>query len=299
MRPLGLSLVVLVAIAPFQLPADPPAFLADARAALGGDTALNAVAAFTVRGSESRDIGPVTTSSAIDISVLLPDKFLHVTHQSIERGPLGTSQITRYEGFNGNDPIFDVVAPDLPFPTVIPGGAAPTTPAEIAAARTRQLRARQHAFVEMMLPLFASSWPAYPLAFAASTAPDAFRSTIAAKGPDDFTWRLAVDPVTHRIATLAWDAKPFVTASVTSTVAVSSRGQVLDRSSGPPPFGDPTVGLADVPWVVTLSDYRTEDGLTWPHRFLTTVDGKKHADVRLGKYKINPKIDPKIFNRRK
>jgi len=31
----------------------------------------------------------------------------------------------------------------------------------------------------------------------------------------------------------------------------------------------------------------------------TTFDGKKWEDTRIGKYKINPKIDPKKFERRK
>ena len=48
-------------------------------------------------------------------------------------------------------------------------------------------------------------------------------------------------------------------------------------------------------WAVTFSDYKTEAGLTWPRRFVTTMGGRRHEDMRLGTYKINAPIKPHVF----
>jgi hypothetical protein len=83
-------------------------------------------------------------------------------------------------------------------------------------------------------------------------------------------------------------------------VAVSPRGQVTpeSRSRVDLPQGDPTAGLADVLWEIVFSDYKPADGLHWPHRMVTSAAGRKIEDLRLGKFKINPKIDPSVFKPR-
>jgi hypothetical protein len=97
-----------------------------------------------------------------------------------------------------------------------------------------------------------------------------------------------------------WRAKPIVTYTSSGTMAMrpgdpsSARGVAMPP---PPPSGDPAAGLADVDWELTFGDYRASNGLTWPHRFTTAFDGKTWEDVHLGDFKINPKIDPKIFER--
>jgi hypothetical protein len=44
-----------------------------------------------------------------------------------------------------------------------------------------------------------------------------------------------------------------------------------------------------------FSDFKAADGLNWPHRLKEVVDGEAFTETRLGKYKINPKLDPKRF----
>jgi hypothetical protein len=72
-------------------------------------------------------------------------------------------------------------------------------------------------------------------------------------------------------------------------------GGVSPEPPPAPPSGDPTVGLPDVEWRVQITDYRLQDGLNWPRKFTTSVDGKPHQDMWLGTYRINPKIDPRTF----
>jgi hypothetical protein len=133
---------------------DAAATLAAARQALGGDAALTAVATWQVVGSVSRGLGPVTTDSSLEISCVLPDKFVQVFQQTMSMGPLGSSQVTRTEGFNGDDPIFDVQAPDSPVPATIEVNA-PKTQAEVAARRLRQANLHKHVFARLALALYA------------------------------------------------------------------------------------------------------------------------------------------------
>jgi hypothetical protein len=113
-------------------------------------------------------------------------------------------------------------------------------------------------------------------------------------GPDGFTWHLFFDVSTHRLTGLSWMAKPVVTMTAHTTMAMSG-GRAM--SAGPPPVlpSNPTEGMADVVWQMTIGDYRVADGLTWPHRFTTTVNGRKAEDLKLGSYKINPSLDAGLF----
>jgi hypothetical protein len=44
-----------------------------------------------------------------------------------------------------------------------------------------------------------------------------------------------------------------------------------------------------------FEDFKTEDGLTWPHRFVEKVGDCVWTTTRVARYKINPKLDPKKF----
>jgi hypothetical protein len=125
---------------------------------------------------------------------------------------------------------------------------------------------------------------------------------IEVKGPDGWSARLFLDASTHLPAKITWMAKPFVTFTTSRMVAIptNSRGQAIGppqsegNVAGPPP-GDLTAGMADVEWETTMSDYRSADSVNWPHRLATTYAGRKYEDWRLERFKINPKIDPKLF----
>ena len=267
----------------------PDAFAA-VRTALGGDAALAAVTSFTVNGSLTRDLGPVTTDSGIEISCVLPDKFLRVIRQTMSQGPLGSFTITRYEGLNGDVPIDATESADAPMPVVIPL-PPPATATEAAARRERALNNKRHVVARLLVPLLGVPLPAVH----AGVAPGQ-TDTIAIAMADGITMQMSVDAATHRPAQLVWMDKPIVTFSSSGTMTVSQRsGQVTRSPTNLPPPGDPTAGLAPVEWRLTFGDYKTANGLTWPHRFTTTVDGKKFEEMRLGTFKINPKIDPKTF----
>jgi hypothetical protein len=283
--------IVVLAIVGLAGHSQTPQPLSAARAALGGDAALSAVTSFTVNGSLTREIDSVALGSSVEISCMLPDKFLQITRRTQSSGPLGTFTITRYEGLNGDVPIEATESPDAPMPVVIPP-PPPANASEAALRRERALNNKRHLVTRFTLPLLGAPWPAAQADVAAGPG-DAF----AIKMPDGLTMQLSLDATTHLPAQLVWMDRPIITFSTSGTMTVSQRtGQV--PSSSPmamPPPGDPTAGLAPVEWRLTFGDYKTANGLTWPHKLITTVAGKKYDEMRLGTFKLNPKIDPKLF----
>ncbi|HEY7500021.1 MAG TPA: hypothetical protein VH740_15985 [Vicinamibacterales bacterium] len=278
-------------------PQDAGPILSAARAALGG-TELETIASFTVTGTVAEISGPMTTSSSIEIKCQLPDRFLQRMQRSISRGPLGSFDMTIFEGVNGDEPIHDVVAPGAPFPVWIPAGPAPRTPAEIAAAKAKQARLFKQAARRFLVPLFAAGTGADPLQFKALpqiTLSSGPADVVEAAAADGSILRLVIDSSSHRPIRIKWRDRPLVTISRSSSVIVRG-GQVQQPPEAPVlPSGDPTVGLPDAEWEIAIDDYRTEDGVTWPHRFTTTFDGKRYREVRLGRFRLNSAIDPKTF----
>jgi hypothetical protein len=196
---------------------------------------------------------------------------------------------------------------------VIPG-PAPTTPAEIAAAQARRMEGARAVFFEAMIPLLVTPQGPWGLQVASAGTIEVDKvphDALDIKPVGARMFRLLLEPKTHLPVRLTWMAKPVVTGSTTSTMTVTT--QTIVRGGGPPqivapptisgpvglPPGDPTAGLSDVQWEMVISDHKVADGLNWPRRLRVSYGGTKYQDFRISRYRLNPKIDPKIFDRKK
>jgi hypothetical protein len=281
--------------------ADVAALLAQARQALGGDAALSAVTAFTVKGSRTTTFGGSgSIGESIELVCALPDRFLERSAHTSNLGPLGMAGSSSRRGFNGADPIDEVESNDpLPEPIVAGRGGPPVDPAD---ARARRLRAGKRTFVERVFPLFASSFDSAPLTITAvgqGSGPTGPAYAINLTTADGLVLTAFVDAKTHVVAGLMWNDKPIVfgTFSTSTTVRekVGSPGSST-MSIGPPPvLPAPPANLPDVTWQMTVTDYRPEGPLNWPHRFTTSFGGQKYEELKLSEFKINPTIDPSVF----
>lgn len=272
-----------------------PLALDDARAALGGDAALKAVTSFVANGSLTRYFGGNSSKADIEFDCVLPSQCVRIEERLIPGGPTGGFTIHDWHGFDADTLINRTEAPGAPIPVTLDPNP-PKTPQEAADRTARLLANQRRAFARVTLALFATTLTTYPVTYEAVTSSSVATSEAAldATGADGFVFRIAFDNSTHLPTRIAWMAKPVV--SVTSSRAVtSSRGSV---TSSPPtgiPAGDPTVGLADVAWQLSIDDFRLENGLNWPHRLSTMADGAPYEEIKIAKYKINAKIDPKKF----
>lgn len=279
---------------------DADAVVRATRQALGGDATLTGVTSFAFTGSLSRSVAGMTMNSDLEVDCALPDKFVHIERRWIMAGPMGNSRVTTYEGFNGDEPIHETVAPDSPVPPVMHSGTEPMTPAAIAAQRTAMALAAKHVFARWTVPLFVGSFSGYPLEFSVggpfAPPPSSAVDALQVRGADGFHWVLFADAKTHLPARLTWLAQPIVTMHTSSMIAVDSSGRV--RGSSPPslpPPGDPAAGVAPVEWRLEFSDFRTADGVTWPHRLKTSFGGTAYEDVKISQVRLNPSINPNVF----
>ena len=292
----GMSAMSL-GLAPQTPPSDATAaLLATVRQALGGEAALTDVKSFDVKGTLTRTSGSGTRDEAIEFAADLPYRFVQVTESTSDLGPLGTARHRRREGFAYDRPIAESVD-DSPVPPPTVAAKAPTTPQEIADRDARQLISARRAFSVFVLPLFAQSPASCPMTFAAGghvVGPSGPADIIDATGPDGFVHHLFVDATTHLIVGIAWMAKPVLSMTVASSAAMTSRG--LATAGAPLVLpAHPTANLPDVQWQLTIGDYRSANGLHWPHRLTTTFGGRKWEDVKLGAYRINGKVDESMF----
>ena len=73
---------------------DPVAWLAQARSAMGGAVAQEAVTSFTLRGTLHRHLGGRVVDFMWEASWEAPDKFVQTETQSFSMGPMGTRSTT-------------------------------------------------------------------------------------------------------------------------------------------------------------------------------------------------------------
>jgi hypothetical protein len=293
---------------------DVSAIIGAARQALGGEAALAAVQSLSSQGSLTRKLPPVDTTVSVESTLILPDKFLRVSRRLIS-SPLASYDITDYDGFNGDTVISDIVAPNAPFPVFIPG-PPPATPEEAAERRVRVLDSKRQIFLRLMIPLFVSVPAPHTLDMTAAgkaPIPGGQADVIDLKRADGTVWRLLIDDKTHLPFQLMWKAKPIVTMTRTSTTVqravvgptgAPSPVQGSMQASLPDPVvsvpaGDPTAALPYVVWTMTIRDYKVSEGLNWPRRFTTSYEGRDYEDLRVSRYRLNPKVDLKIFDRAK
>src|SRR5262245_17026335 len=183
------------------------AVVAAAREALGGEQRLSTVTSFTASGRTRQLRGNNLVPIEFEISAELPDKYVRK-----DEIPAQESGITS-AGFNGEDLI---QLPPPAAPPTPPAGAAPPAGAggpppgaprpNPSAARVTQLK---QDFTRLMLGMFATSTPAYPLTFtyvAEAEAPQGKADVLEAKGPNNFTLRYFIHRDTHLPIMVTWTA---------------------------------------------------------------------------------------------
>jgi hypothetical protein len=270
------------------------AILGDMRRALGGDAVLDAIRTFSAGGSVTKRSGPASRGLSAELLALLPDHFMTIERDVQSGGPIQID-IAYFNGFAG-DTLIRRTDSTIPFPPD-PG---PQTPEAIAARDRTSLLNQKREFARLTLALFGKSVSGYPLDLAAAageTVSGRAMEVVEARSPDGFLTRLYVDAATHQPAIVAWQAPPpvFITTSSSSVV----RGGAVISQTPPSPTPPMPPAGADVTWRLELSDFKTRDGVTWPHRLRVVVGDLATEDLRIGRFRINPKIDTRRFDVRR
>jgi hypothetical protein len=285
-----------VTMAPQSPPAagrDAASVLAEMRTALGGDQLLDGIKAFTVSGHvKQQPTSQLTFTMSLDLSVLLPDYFLDVRHDNRASGPR-TVDVTYYKGFRG-----DVLIRKTDSNIRMPPDPWPQTPAIISAREREMTVLNKQRFARLGLILFGTSFSSYPLQFTyigAGQRDGRAIELIDGAAGDGYHMRLVIDAATHLPSAIAYRSSRGVVVSTTSLVAVRG-GSVVSTTPGQ------TTGNVDLPnmpmedFELAPLNFKTENGVTWPHRLLETAGGMVFTDTDLGAFRLNPKLDPKRFD---
>ena len=293
---LGLAAILSLAVGAQARDAD--VVLREMRAALGGDAALDAIQTWSVSGNVTSSPGSFRTNSSLEVFAMLPDHFMEIRrHLSSPPGPVRMDiETTNYRGFRGD---VRIRRTDSTFP--VPPDPGPQTPAAIAERDRRAVLGHKREFARLAVALFGKSFAGSPIAFSYA-GPDTVEGqpaeVLEMRTTDGFVMRLTVNRDTHLPAVIAWQAPAPVVFTTTSTSTMTVRGgQVMSETppvfnpTGPPPAPGP-----DVLWRTVFSEFKLQDGVNWPHRVKEMVGDKVTGDMKLGKFKINPKIDARKFN---
>ena len=252
-------------VAPVFAQQNADAVLAAARAALGGEAKIAAVKTFIATGRTRQVRGENLVPIEFEIQAELPDKYSRYDEfPAQDAGPVTA-------GFVG-DALVLIPRPAPPPPK--PGAPAPPPGAQEAMLRQR-LNAAKQDFARLMLGMFATSTPAFPLTYSyvgQAEAPEGKADVIEAKGPNNFTARLFI----------AGDKK----------LPIMMSWQPPGPPGGPP--GAPPKPMPEQR--LFFADYRDVDGLKLPFRIRRATGSETTEETTFDRYRINAKVDPRRFD---
>ena len=286
----SLFMAVLSFVAGISGDARTTELLAQARAALGGESRLAKVQGLTASGALMRALPDRTITGELTLDLQLPDKMLRTDSMS----PMGDATIVTETGINGDRLLRNS--------KTIGGGPnmiirMPPPPAAGSDAEAQALRNSRAELTRLSLALLLTVPPSTPLEFSyggEAEAEDGKADVIDAKGPNSFAARLFLDKKTHRPLMLVYKGV--------------AQGMVMrtQTSEGPP---DParveraardaaaTAGAAPIVDInVFFDDYKQVDGVWLPHHVTRSVDGKPTEEWTFKTIKVNPAFKPDTFS---
>lgn len=284
------ALAACAATVPHAQSRDAAAILSDMRQALGGAAMLDGIRTLSIQGTSLRLFNGRGRPNDLEILAILPDHYLEVRRDNGSPGPIDT-RVTYYNGFRPGARIRRTDA-SIPFPP--PPG--PNTPEAIAEReRIGALHVRQE-FARLALVLFGRAFDSYPLDLTfVGVAQEGGRSyeVLDARAADGYVMRLAVDQHTHLPAVLSWVAQAEI-ITTTSSIVTTRNGEVINQRDDPPPSPP-----ADPPAMTTrklvLSDFKTENGVTWPRTLKESSSGMSQ-EITFRRIRLNLNIEPRRFD---
>lgn len=266
------------------------ALIEQARAALGGEAKLKAVESLSATASfrQIPEAEAPEVDGEVELSFLLPDKFMKTEVSSIGGG---IAELTRITGFNGDQLFTDARSTGSGRVMVrTPGVDNP----QAQANQLRQARAEAARYLIAWL-LTAPEKSSVEFSYAGEAEADNTTADILeARGPEGFNAQLFIDKKTHRPLMLSYRAVVPRMVMRTRQGTQASRDE-LERGAREPQAAAPPPQESDVH--LYFSDYRDVDGIMLPHRITRSVDGRTSEEWEMKRYKINPPLKAEQFKK--
>lgn len=258
--------------------------LADARKALGGDEKIRGVRTLQASGDIRRSMGEMQMEGELELLIEAPDKLRR--NESI--GVPGGAMMIRTEVLNGADVWDDSsqrggMGGHMTMMMRGPGGNM-----DEAAMKEMRRRMRRADLSRFMAALLLTSEVPMTLAGVAE-APDGKADVLEIKPPDAPAMRLFLAQDTHMPLMLTWRGpQPRV---------------MVRRSQGPPNPDQPTreaeaeAPLPEATYELRFEDYRTVDGIRFPHQISRSLNGQPNEEWTVKTFKVNAAFKSNTFTK--
>jgi hypothetical protein len=278
--------------------------LKEARAAIGGDEALQKIQSLSMKGQYRRVMGDREMSGDREVSIMLPDKYLN--EDSLSQGGLSTAMIMT-RGLNGEKAWSSSSGGGMGHGGMVIRMAGPGSGGQQASPEQMEAMFRRVYGLELSRYLLATLlMPAPSLAvqytYAGETnVEDTTAEAIDVTGPDNFSVRLFFDKQTHLPLLLSYRGrKPRIVTSfaraadgVKTEDAVKKAREEAEKKVAAEVPAKPE----EVDFFIRLTEYKKVNGVLLPHKltFLTESEVSEQFDV--AKYQLNPSFKADKFQK--
>lgn len=260
--------------------------LQQARAALGGEAALNGVTSLTATGHVARAAGTARLEGDLTLQFALPDRLLRTDALS----PDGGLTLVTDQGFNGDALLRSSRTFNAPPGAII---RTPPPPARGSEAEAEALRAARADLARLTLGLLLRAPGSQPLDITyggTAESPDGTADVLDVKARDSaFAAKLLLDRSTHRPLMLTY-------RGVAPRMVV--RTQRVERGAAPPDAASipalPQGETVDIE--LFYDDYRKVGALMLPHHITRSVGGEVSEEWTLSAFQLNPTFKPGTFD---
>lgn len=303
MRKFASFLMFLLALLLWVQPAfadDPKAqaIIKQARAAIGGDEALNKLEGISIKGQYRRVLGERQMGGDRELDFQFPDKYL--AEDAFNPGGMATAMIST-RGLNGEQAwqgssgggggmIFRIGTP----------GGAQATPEQMEAALRRVYRIEQTRYLLAMLVTPASSMALDYKYIGESDVEDIKADVIEVTGPDKFSVRLFFDQQSHIPLLLSYRApKPRIMTMTRSAGQNPTPDQIKKarEDAEKSMHADSMDKPEEVDFFIRLTDHKKVNGVLLPFKFTFLTESEVSEEFEISKYQLNPPFKADRFQK--
>lgn len=266
-----------------------------ARAALGGEQALNGIQNLTVSGDLRRFGERRERTGEAKISMLLPDKFKRTETMNL----IADVDVTLTTVLNGDRFWTDSSSSGGVNARIKSRSVNQDNSPQAERGRGQHMRME---FARQLASLLLASSPAFPVEFhykGEASSKDGAADVLEVRGPNGFSALLFLNKSTHRPLMMTYKGVIPRTTVNTSTHRAGSEEEaeklLKDAKAGK--VGGAAGPLEQGNWEVYFSDYRAVNGVWFPHRIKKSVNGKPWEELDIKKYKINASLTGRDFEK--
>ncbi|MBS1812058.1 MAG: hypothetical protein JST84_28100 [Acidobacteria bacterium] len=273
--------------------------LTQARSAIGSDK----VKSLSMAGTYRQIMGDREMGGDIELEMMLPDKFL----KSSVMSPIAGVEITRIEAVNGENAWMDTQnsAPAGGNVVFRMGVNGPNASADQQKAQQTFIRQDWTRLLLGVLAIAPSSVSLECSYAGEAEAPDGLADVLDVKSKSiGLTAQLFLDQKTHRPLMLSYQGRKPRVAMITRQIShedvkkkspeeLEKEMKDAREKSQAQAASEPMVEIQ-----LRFEDYRSEGGVTLPHRVSRTIDGQISEEWQLTKFKINPALKAEKFEKK-